>query len=112
IIGEKMVGRIHALQFHHIFPKSLLKRQSVSSKEINEIANLAFIGGRTNRNISNKEPEKYLFEVIKDRGEEILGHHLLPSDRNLWKLNSYQDFLIYRREKLVESINSFLNQFN
>jgi hypothetical protein len=107
-----MVGRIHALQFHHIFPKSLLKRQSVSSKEINEIANLAFIGGRTNRNISNKEPEKYLFEVIKDRGEEILGHHLLPSDRNLWKLNSYQDFLIYRREKLVESINSFLNQFN
>jgi len=112
IIGEKMVGRIHALQFHHIFPKSLLKRQSVSPKEINEIANLAFIGGRTNRNISNKEPEKYLLDVIKDRGEEILGHHLLPSDRNLWKLSSYQDFLAYRREKLVESINSFLNQFN
>jgi hypothetical protein len=111
-ISERLIGRAHALQFHHIFPKSLLKKQGADRKEINEIANMAFIGGKTNRNISNKEPEKYLIDVVEKRGEDILDHHLLHSDRKLWKLDKYNEFLTYRREKLVESINSFLKKFS
>ena len=110
-ISERLIGRAHALQFHHIFPKSLLKKQGADRKEINEVANMAFIGGKTNRNISNKEPEKYLLDVVDKRGEDILDHHLLPSNRNLWKLDKYNEFLTYRREKLVESINTFLKKF-
>jgi len=110
-ISERLIGRAHALQFHHIFPKSLLKKEGADRKEINEIANIAFIGGKTNRNISNKEPEKYLIDVVDKRGEDILDHHLLPSDRKLWKLNKYNEFLAYRREKLVENINTFLKKF-
>jgi hypothetical protein len=110
-ISERLIGRAHALQFHHIFPKSLLKKQGADRKEINEIANMAFIGGKTNRNISNKEPEKYLIDVVEKRGEDILDHHLLPSDRKLWKLDKYNEFLTYRREKLVQSINTFLKKF-
>jgi len=110
-ISERLIGRAHALQFHHIFPKSLLKKEGADRKEINEIANMAFIGGKTNRNISNKEPEKYLIDVVDKRGEDILDHHLLPSDRKLWKLNKYNEFLAYRREKLVENINTFLKKF-
>jgi hypothetical protein len=53
-----------------------------------------------------------LIEVVEKRGEEILDHHLLPSDMNLWKLSNYNLFLNYRREKLVESIYSFLKQFS
>ena len=30
------------------------------------------------RNISNKEPEKYLIDVVEKRGDEILDRHLLP----------------------------------
>src|SRR5690606_26411835 len=37
-------GATHALQFHHIFPKSLL-RGRYANAEINDIANLAFIAG-------------------------------------------------------------------
>jgi hypothetical protein len=111
-ISEKMVGRAHALQFHHIFPKSLLKAQNVHPKEINEISNFAFIGGRTNRNISNKEPEKYLLSVIEQRGKEILDHHLLPTDKDLWQLKNYNEFLSYRRVRLVENINAFLKQIS
>jgi hypothetical protein len=110
-ISERLVGRAHALQFHHIFPKSLLKKEGADRKEINEIANMAFIGGKTNRNISNKEPEKYLIDVVGKRGEDILDHHLLPADRKLWKLDNYNEFLTYRRAKLVEYINSFLRHF-
>ena len=33
-------------------------------KEINEIANFAFIGGKTNRQILNKEPVVYLEKEV------------------------------------------------
>jgi hypothetical protein len=52
-------GAQHRLQFHHIFPKAQLKG-AYSAREADDIANLAFIGGKTNRAISDKEPSKYL----------------------------------------------------
>ena len=48
-------GSQHRLQFHHIFPKALL-RGSYTPREADDIANLAFIGGKTNRAISDKAP--------------------------------------------------------
>lgn len=111
-ISEKLVGKAHALQFHHIFPKAQLRKQGVDRREMNEIANMAFIGGRTNRNISSKEPEKYLPEFIEKRGEEILVQHLLPSERTLWSLSGYQEFLSYRRQRIAEKINAFLSSFD
>jgi len=109
-ISERFVGKKHALQFHHIFPKSVLKKHDFDRRSINEIANMAFIGGKTNRNISNKEPEKYLQAVVKERGDDILEHHLLPNDRELWSVQNFDDFLEYRRAKIVETINNFLKQ--
>jgi hypothetical protein len=52
-------GAHHKLQFHHIFPKAQLKK-SYTSREADDIANLAFIGGKTNRGISDKPPATYL----------------------------------------------------
>ena len=46
-------GSHHRLQFHHIFPKAQLK-SSFTSREADDIANMAFIGGKTNRAISDK----------------------------------------------------------
>ncbi len=48
-------GSHHRLQFHHIFPKALLK-SSYTGREADDIANLCFISGKTNRQISNKPP--------------------------------------------------------
>ncbi len=109
-ITEKLVGKSHALQFHHIFPKSLLRKEGADRKEINDIANLAFIGGKTNRNISNKEPKKYLLDVVEKRGDEILDHHHLPSKRELWELENYQGFLSFRRDRLVKAINNHIEK--
>jgi hypothetical protein len=47
-------GTRHRLQFHHIFPKTLLRRSGKSAREADDIANLAFIGGKTNRTISDE----------------------------------------------------------
>jgi len=111
-LSERMVGKAHAVQFHHIFPKSLLRDKGVPYREINDIANLAFIGGKTNRGISNKEPSKYLPKVVEERGDEILEDHNIPTDSNYWNMTKYDSFLAYRRSRLVKMINDFIRKLN
>lgn len=108
-ISEKSTGASHAIQYHHIFPKSLLQKMSVDSQEINEISNLAFIGGKTNRQITNKEPKIYLAQL---KNGEALASQLIPLDTSMWELANYQDFLKYRRESIANAINKFMKQFN
>jgi len=109
-LSERHTGNAHTIQYHHIFPKSLLKQYE--KKEVNEIANMAFIGGKTNRQITNKEPVQYLEkEVIAKRGEEALTSQLIPLDKKLWELANYREFLSFRRKAIAEAINEFMKKF-
>lgn len=109
-LSERHTGNAHTIQYHHIFPKSLLKQYD--KKEVNEIANMAFIGGKTNRQITNKEPISYLEkEVIAKRGEEALTSQLIPLDKKLWEISNYRDFLTFRRTAIAEAINEFMKKF-
>lgn len=110
-LSEKLTGAAHTIQWHHIFPKSLLKDR-YERNEINEIANLAFIGGKTNRQITNKEPIQYLEkEVVAKRGEEALSSQLIPLEKSLWELDKFQAFLVYRRKAIADAINVFMKEF-
>ena len=60
-------GAQHRLQFHHVFPKAVLKG-TYASREADDISNLAFISGKTNRQISNKSPDQYLPGLIEKSG--------------------------------------------
>lgn len=109
-LSERHTGNAHTIQYHHIFPKSLLK--VYEKKEVNEIANMAFIGGKTNRQITNKEPIQYLEkEVIAKRGEEALTSQLIPLDKKLWELKNYREFLTFRRKAIAEALNEFMKKF-
>lgn len=101
-------GKMHYIEYHHIFPKSLLAKQGYEKAEINEIANFAFISGRANRAITNKEPRKYLPDIIKSRGEEALTRQLIPTDKALWELDAYPKFLEWRRERLASRLNKLM----
>ena len=101
-------GRWHYVQFHHIFPKSLLRGKH-DPKAINEIANMAFISGKTNRKISNRAPVDYLPVVIKDRGQEALLTQFVPLDPALHQLDHFDEFLQIRRQLLADRVNEFLN---
>jgi hypothetical protein len=103
-------GRLHFLQWHHIFPKSLLKDHNYETGEIHEIANMAFITGQTNRRLSNKEPCQYLPDIIKAQGQKTLELQLVPGFEELWKLENYRDFLKIRREALAKQMNDFINR--
>lgn len=52
------------LEDHHIFPYSLNK-SGLSKNKLNSIVNKILISKNTNRNISNTNPDKYLFDVAK-----------------------------------------------
>ena len=111
-ISSKHTGKAHKIQYHHIFPKSLLRDEEYETKEINEIANLAFIGGKTNRQISNKEPIDYLENtVVAKKGEEALASQLIPLDRKFWEMKNYREFLNYRRKAIADAINEFMKKF-
>jgi len=111
-LSDKHTGRAHTIQYHHIFPKSLLNEAKYDKREVNEIANLAFIGGKTNRHILNKEPIVYLEkEVLAKRGEDALTSQLVPLDKKLWEMDKYRDFLAYRRDAIAKTINEFMKKF-
>jgi hypothetical protein len=110
-INEKMTGKAHAVQFHHIMPKSLLRDMGHDSKSINDIANLTFIGGKTNRNISNKSPKKYLADILEKQGAAIFKSNHIPEDKNLWEIDNFNQFLEFRRKAMVSQINDFISRF-
>lgn len=111
-LSSNHIGKAHRLQFHHIFPKSLLKEAGYQKSEINEIANMAFIGGKTNRIILNTPPSRYIpQEIIPKRGKEVLTAQLVPLDPTLLEMKNYPSFLDYRRKMIVHAINAFMEQF-
>jgi hypothetical protein len=101
-------GRLHFIQWHHIFPKSLLKQAGYETGEINEIANMAFITGQTNRRISNKQPAEYLADIVANQGQQALAAQFVPYDPDLLQMDKYRDFLKIRRESLANRMNEFI----
>lgn len=101
-------GKLHFIQWHHVIPKSLLKNREFETGEINEIANMAFITGQTNRRISNKEASAYLADIVEKQGAQALASQCVPLDSELWATDRYRDFLKVRREALVQRMNAFI----
>jgi len=108
-ISTRNYGSEHKLQYHHIFPQARL-RGTQSKAQINDLSNLAFIGGRTNQRIGAKLPAEYLAEVVEKRGSAALENQCVPLDPALWALERYPDFLSARRALLTEKINQYLGE--
>jgi hypothetical protein len=101
-------GQLHYIEWHHIFPKSILRKEGYEKAEINEIANMAFISGRANRGISNKQPDEYLAALLRDKGESALRTQGIAPDPSLWKIDAFRTFLERRRETLAAAVNEFI----
>ena len=102
-------GRLHYIQFHHIFPKALLK-QRYEKSAINEIANLAFISGDTNRRIGKKEPAAYFPGIVGNHGEKALTAQGIPMDSGHHQVEAFPAFLEARRANLVRMMNDHLDR--
>jgi hypothetical protein len=97
----------HRLQFHHIFPKAVLKN-AYTAREADDIANLAFISGTTNRAISDKAPVDYFPPLIAKIGHVPFDVQCIPTESTLLQVETYKAFLVQRRAIIAERLNIFL----
>ena len=96
------VGRANLArrEYHHLFPDAYLRRQKISDDKIYSSLNCAVVTWNTNRNISDKDPERYLSERRDgtDLGDaEVrarLATHLIPYDEMV--ALDYEAFLAKR----------------
>jgi hypothetical protein len=100
-------GVQHRLQFHHIFPKAVLKG-SHTAREADDIANLAFIAGKTNRQISDKPPSQYFPPLIESSGRAPFDAQCIPTEAALLEVDGYKSFLAERRKAVSQRLNEFL----
>jgi hypothetical protein len=91
-------------EFHHIFPRKCL--EGTQYEEIcDHIANLTIITSKSNKEISKKQPS-YLLQI----SDELKRQHFIPQDRNLYKVDRYEDFLKERQKLIANALNNFLSQ--
>ena len=102
-------GTQHKLQFHHIFPKALLTKAGYQQRDADDISNLAFIGGKTNRVISDKAPREYLDSLVQKIGRDGFEAQQIPLKESLLDTTSYKDFLDARRQLIAARINAYIN---
>jgi hypothetical protein len=93
-------------EYHHLYPDAYLRSKGISDDRIYRSLNCALVTWHTNRNISAKEPERYLAERRDgtDLGEtEVrarLATHLIPYDEMV--AGDYDAFL-GKRASLVHA---------
>ncbi|HUO15586.1 MAG TPA: DUF262 domain-containing protein [Verrucomicrobiae bacterium] len=95
-------------EYHHLFPQAYLQGNGVGDEEINRALNCALVTWKTNRNISDKSPEKYLAERLDGTGvdqteiEGRLRSHLIPYDELV--AGDYMAFLQKRASMIHEQM--------
>ena len=97
----------HEIEFHHIFPQALVKKKYPKTL-VNDIANLAFIDGRSNRRLQARAPKEYVAEIISGRGSEPFDRQLIPTAGELLDIERFEAFLAVRRARIATELNRFL----
>jgi hypothetical protein len=95
-------------EYHHLFPAAYLARIGVPEERAYRSLNCALVTWKTNRTISDKEPERYLAER-RDANElgdaEVkmrLASHLIPFDEMV--AGDYQKFLEKRASMIYDAM--------
>ncbi|GAA4188084.1 hypothetical protein GCM10022252_22730 [Streptosporangium oxazolinicum] len=108
-LRAEALGKLSALQVHHIFPKAVLYKAGYDRGQVNAVANFCFLTQDTNLMIGKRSPEEYFAEA-EEKQPGVLASQWIPSDPDLWRVERYPDFLAARRELLAQAVQSFLTE--
>lgn len=104
---------VPTLHFHHIFPAaftSILEEQGQETLYMDNLPNRAVLTSNTNQSFGKTQPSLYLTEVLKNY-PKALDEQMIPKNKQLWDLKSFNDFIAERSELLTKSINEYINSF-
>ncbi|WP_374571958.1 DUF262 domain-containing protein [Phenylobacterium sp.] len=104
-LKASLLGKMSRLEVHHIFPKAQLYKLNYARSEVNAVANFCFLTKDTNLEIRDRRPEEY-FEEVEAKHPGALASQWIPTDKALWRLDRYLDFLEARKELLATEANS------
>jgi len=108
LLSPGMGGNKSAVEKHHLFPKAYLKSIGIAeNREINQIANLAYLEWRKNDAILDGAPSKY-WPIVTENIEatelsRMKYYHALPDN---WEEMNYADFLAERRKLMAQIIKA------
>jgi hypothetical protein len=106
-------------QIDHIFPQSALKAFKVANPETgkmnllkyklwdrDQLGNLMLLTATENGAGGKTDilPEDW----FADKSEDYLNLHLIPKDRELWKLDNFEAFIEARKQLILEKFNYLL----
>lgn len=83
-------------------------KSAYTGREADDIANLCFIGGKTNRQISDKQPSQYFLPLIEKSGGAAFEMQCIPIAQSLLGVDNYKEFLRERRALIAKRLNDFL----
>lgn len=103
-----------SIERHHLFPKRHLAKLGVTSRrDINQIANYAYVEWQDNETISTQAPSEYLpmmaQDFVVDDLERMYRLHALPYG---WEQMPYDKFLMERRVLMAQIIREAYGQLS
>jgi len=105
-------------QWHHIYPRNLLRKAGRPDDEIHALANITVLNERTNADrLGGKPPWRYIkqFKITEDR----LRLHCIPESfvvehggdiEKKWAMDRFDEFLLERAELLAKKANAWLSE--
>jgi len=94
---------------HHIFPREFLKENGEARDEwINCVANLTYISPSVNSEIGDTPPAEYLPGYT----EEILQKHFVPTNKKLWKIDNFEQFLENRFRLIWKETSALIDSLS
>lgn len=112
-------------QIDHIFPQSLLKKVKDANpntgkrdvlhykwQDRDQIANLMLLTAEENgfQNKCDTPPDQWFAQKLKERGDDYLKLHLIPSDPQLWKLENFDKFIDERKKLILQKFTFMLHK--
>ena len=107
-LKSNLLGKMNALEVHHIFPKAMLYKSGFHRSQVNAVANFCFLTKDTNLQISDHPPSEY-FPEVEERHPRALASQWIPMDSELWETQNYPEFLEARQSLLAQAANTLLD---
>ena len=107
-------------QVDHIFPQSLLNTIRFTNPETgrlllrykkpdrDQIANLMLLTAQENGAGGKSDASPDIW--FKDKSEDDLERHLIPKDKDLWKIENYERFLEARKELICQKFDYLIQK--
>ena len=78
-LGE-VLSRYNAREFHHIFPRAMLRAEGVPPRQADVLANICMVTAADNKKIGKRSPREYFQDIPEPDREEIFNRAIFPPD--------------------------------